>query len=517
MLTHRRTMGRAVEPLGRLAFLSGVAAAAMLFAFTSGCLTYQPLNKEVTRAVGNWHRPAVQYGMEVSGRHSGAPAAVSPIGAGRREQADSEEHGCASLSQLELYIQDALERNPSVLAAVADTQAKLERVSQATSLPDPIFRAAVRPEPIRTAAGDVHFTLSVAQKIPLLARLDHAGRAATAEVRMAIERLDATRLRVIADVEQAYHRLYLTERSIELTEAHRRSLEDLGRVLATQYRVGKAEQHDLLRIQTEIAKLGNDLARMADRRASAAAALNRLMDYPPARKLSATGPISVCTLAADVEELMALAVEHNPELAILVRRERRDREKIELAELAYWPDPTIGFEWTAIDPRDAFTPPNAQPAAINRMSETGTDSWAVMLQFSVPIWFERIEAAKREARLMLRKTQHEKHATLNTIAFRIFDACERVQTQRCTIDLLESTLIPQARQTYDVSLTAYQAGKSNFLTVIDNWRRLLDFELMVHRAIAQLETTFSQLQHDVGLELIRNETTPKTEQQGEQP
>jgi outer membrane protein TolC len=78
-------------------------------------------------------------------------------------------------------------------------------------------------------------------------------------------------------------------------------------------------------------------------------------------------------------------------------------------------------------------------------------------------------------------------------------------------------LIPQCRQTYEVSLTAYQAGRSEFLTVIDNWRRLLDFELMLHRETADLETTLSELQREVGLQLIRHEIAPETEDQGEQP
>jgi hypothetical protein len=66
-------------------------------------------------------------------------------------------------------------------------------------------------------------------------------------------------------------------------------------------------------------------------------------------------------------------------------------------------------------------------------------------------------------------------------------------------------------------LTAYQAGKSDFLTVIDNWRRLLDFELMLHREVAGLETAFSQLQREVGLQLVRDGIAAGATEQGEQP
>ena len=52
----------------------------------------------------------------------------------------------------------------------------------------------------------------------------------------------------------------------------------------------------------------------------------------------------------------------------------------------------------------------------------------------------------------------------------------------------------------------------------DNWRQLLAFELMLHREIAQLEVAFSELQREVGVQLIRenlgvdvNETEPASE------
>jgi len=425
----------------------------------------------------------------------------------------------AGHESLRTYVREALERSPSIHAAVANVEATLEKIPQVTSLPDPFLRMVVRPEPIQTAAGDMYFTLGVGQKIPLPARLNRAGRAAAAEVRMAIERLNATRLAVIAAVEHAYYRLYLTERSIELTKAHAQSLENLEQVLASQYRVGRVEQQDLLRIQTEIAKLRDDESRLGHRRASAVAALNRLLDYPPARELPTTQPISPQTFDADVEQLIVLAAEHNPELAVLAHQAERNREEIELARLAHWPDATIGFEWTYTEPRDPFLPPINPDTGVrppyNDKSDEGDDNWALMLQFNLPIWLDRIEAAKREARQRLQRTRYEKQAALNRIAFRVFDAWVRVQTQQDTIRLLQSTLIPQTRQTYDVSLTAYQAGKADFLTVIDNWRRLLDFELMLHREVADLETAFSELQREVGLQLIREEIASETKSQGE--
>jgi outer membrane protein TolC len=175
---------------------------------------------------------------------------------------------------------------------------------------------------------------------------------------------------------------------------------------------------------------------------------------------------------------------------------------------------TLGFEWTYVDPRPAFKPPiNPQTGRrppYNRKSEAGDDNWAISVQFNIPLWFNRVEAAKREARLRIIETEREIRASRNNVAFRIFDAWTRVEMEQDSLRIVQTTLIPQARQTYDVALTSYQAGDEDFLTVIDNWRRWLDFELMVHRHTVALQNALSDLQREVGLQLIESGQVPAT-------
>jgi outer membrane protein TolC len=215
---------------------------------------------------------------------------------------------------------------------------------------------------------------------------------------------------------------------------------------------------------------------------------------------------------AEVEQLVALAADHSPDLAALREQIQRDREQVELAKLGYWPDVTLGMEWNYLEGRDAIVPPvnpmtGVRPR-VNRASEVGDDNWGILLQINLPIWSQRIEAAKREARERLSATQNELRDTENMIAFRIFEAWSRVESQQHTLRVLDSELIPQSRQTYQVTLTAYQAGDSGFVTLIDHWQRWLDFELMRHRETVDLEIAFSDLQRQVGMQLVRDDAAP---------
>jgi outer membrane protein, heavy metal efflux system len=64
--------------------------------------------------------------------------------------------------------------------------------------------------------------------------------------------------------------------------------------------------------------------------------------------------------------------------------------------------------------------------------------------------------------------------------------------------------IPQAQQTLDVSSSSYRTGKVDFLTLVSNWRSVLDFKLAYQQSLAELERSFAELQQAVGRDIQRN-------------
>ena len=317
---------------------------------------------------------------------------------------------------------------------------------------------------------------------------------------MAVERLNGKRVQVIADVERAYWQIYRLDRLVELTRENRRLLEDLEHVVNARYQGrGRCSSRTCCASRRNSPAWRDDEHRYQFRRSAAAAALNQLTNHPPQREIPTTEPIDEPTIRADVDELIALAAEYNPELAALRQQVDRDREQVELANLGCWPDITVGFEWNYVDPRARRFIPPVNPTTgmrppVNRKSEAGDDNWAITVQANIPIWSQRIEAAKREARQTLLATQSELRSTENMIAFRIFDAWSRIEAQQQTLRVLEAEIIPQSRQTYEVTLTAYQAGRADFLALIDNWRSWLHFKVDAASARpGDLETAFRRL------------------------
>ena len=469
-----------------------IIAASVVLAICAGCAINRVADRELAAALAQY---------EKGGSHNidrepvpGAPADPPT------SQAEA-----VSPQSLHDYILLALRENPEIKAALANAEAKAARVPQVTALPDPVLSTKTLPEPVRTAEGDNFFVLGIRQKFPVPEKLDRAGRIALEAARMALQRLEEERLRVIAGVKRSWYRLYIIDRTTEITRGNQDLLRGLIDVARGQVAAGRRSQDDVLRAQVEQSTLESKLIELRRARVGTAAMLNRMLNRAPGSPVIAPAEIDARTVDLQLDELIAKAVKVNPKLKRFEHAIERQRQAVELARLAYWPDFTLGFEWMPMQPRDAFVAPiNPQTGMRPRtpqLSQDGSDNWAITFGFNIPLWHQKIEAGIREARSLLAASQHEYVAARNAVYFRVEDSLARVHSQKELADLFRTTIIPQARQAYEVSRASYTAGTTDFLFVIDNWQKWLMFTIQYHRAAGELERSIADLEESIGLSL----------------
>jgi cobalt-zinc-cadmium efflux system outer membrane protein len=469
----------------------------------SGCALNQQAASEVTAALEDYKQSQERTATDYVG------GGVRPS-APRRDQAG--EHPTTEPAYqpspprtLREYILLALRENPEIRAAQERARAKAERVPQVTALPDPVLATKSLPEPTRTAEGDNYFILGYQQKLPVPGKLDHAGRMAIEEARAALQQLQETRLRVIADVKRIYYRLYVIDRTIEITHDNQDLLRGLIDVARGQVAAGRRDQEDVLRAQVELSNLDARLVELDQQRKTAVAMLNSTLNRRPDTLVEPPAGFDARTVKKHLDELLRIGGRESPRLRRLAHQIERDRQAVKLARLAYWPDFTIGFEWMQMDDRPAWRPPPNTQTGVRppapTLSEDGSDNWAITFGLNLPIWFEKIEAGIREARRQLAASQHEYAAEENRVYAEIDDALARVRAQRELVDIFANTIIPQARQTYEVSRAAYTSGTSDFQFVIDNWQKWLQFTIQYHRALGEVERSIADLEQVLGLSI----------------
>jgi len=473
--------------------LSLIAAALLL----AGCALNRAGSQEVSAAL---ERQAQQACSVARAYADGRASASAPT------PATQPGPGAEPLTRLRDYLLLALQQNPDILAAQETAHAAAAKVPQVTALPDPMLETRTLPTPYMLADGSQFFILGVSQQLPLPEKLDLAGRMALEETRMALAELERARQRVIAEVKRTYFQLYVIDRTTEITLENKEVLRGLIEVARNQVAAGKRSQEDLLRAQLELLNLESELIELRQRRTTAAAMLNALLNRSPATPIPRLVDFDLRRVEAAVTELFARAGEVNPELKRFERQIERDRQAVRLAQLAYWPDINLGFEWMLMEPRAAFRPPRdpetgMRPAA-DRMSEEGSDMWAINFSFNVPIWLEKIEAGIREARRRLAASTHAYVAARNTIYFQIADALARVRAQQELADLFATSVIPQARQAYEVSRASYMVGAADFQFLVENWQKWLRFRIQYHRAVGEVERSVADLEQAVGSSIV---------------
>ncbi len=402
---------------------------------------------------------------------------------------------------VEQYVRVALDRNPSIRAAKRRVERLGARVPQVTSLDDPMFQVAPFGDMAETAAGQVGLMTGVSQKLPFPGKLDTRGRIAEQDVAMALADLRQTRLRIVADTRRAYWSYYFTTRALEKTRRSRKLLDQFRQIAEAEYKAGNRSQPDVLRASTELSGIDSELVTLEQRQATARSMLNQLMDRPVDAVLPNPTAVELEQVSAGLGELLSTAARHNPAITAVHERIEQYRQKQKLARLNRWPDLTVSANYNAVD--DHGLAPSA----------TGDDQWWFGFGVNLPIWTEKHEAAEREALQGMLEGVADLTAEQNRIAFEVQEAYLKVEAQQKLAELFRDTIVPQARQTVEASQSGYRAGSVDFLTLMDNWRRLLNFELMQHRALAEMEQAVADLERAVGAQVAREQpaATPDEE------
>lgn len=387
---------------------------------------------------------------------------------------------------VEQYVAFALAQHPEIQAARDRIEVKASRVPQAASLKDPNLGTTVYPEEVQTAAGPQQYSVNASQHIPWVGKLSQRAAIAEADVDVARAQLAAKELEVIEQVKRAYFELYFIQRAITISERDRELLVDFARIAESKYRTGTASQQDLLRAQVEVSVLDNELIRFRQQRQSAQAQLARLLHISPDTPVAALDQLRVEQAPRDLELLYGRAIAARPELHAQLATVLRDRETVELARLDYYPDATFATTWIATG-----------DGGLSPVSN-GRDAFLVGVNVNVPIYRRRLDAAVREAESQVVVDARQYDSLRDRTTEEVKDLFVQATSQRDLIKLFAEEILPKAEQTLQVSVRSYEVGTVDFLTLVDNWRQLLRFQIAYHRLEAQFRQSLSSLERTVG-------------------
>lgn len=366
---------------------------------------------------------------------------------------------------LDDYVRFGLANSAALRAAFERWLSALEQAPQASSLPDPQVSYLEFVEELQTRTGPHPRRFGVGQTFPWFGKRRLREKAALEGAEALWNRAEAEALRVREAIEVAFHEYAYNGSSERVSREALALLRQLEPVVRRRVESG-ATQEDLLRLQMEIAVVEERLAELVARSAPLSAALAAAMSWKSTESLPRPGLEEPVPVELGAEELVAAAMERNPALRALGDDVARARTARELAGLRRYPDLTVGVDYLQVD--EALMP--GTPGS-------GDDPWGVRVALNVPLWSAAYDAAERESEHALRAATlaaedfgHRLAADVQASLFRLDDAARDLALHR-------DTLLPRARDTYELTLASYRAGSSSVLDLIDSERLILDFQL----------------------------------------
>jgi outer membrane protein TolC len=125
------------------------------------------------------------------------------------------------------------------------------------------------------------------------------------------------------------------------------------------------------------------------------------------------------------------------------------------------------------------------------------------LDIKLPLYYRRKQrAALTEQTQTLAQTRRSYEATNQNLHFQIQDEFLVVEASWKLLQLYSNTTVPQASLALESSLSSYEAGTVDFLSVLTNYMAVLEYELNYYEEGQNYYLALSRLEEMIGTRLI---------------
>jgi outer membrane protein TolC len=323
----------------------------------------------------------------------------------------------------------------------------------------------------------------ISQEFPYPGKRKLAGDIALKEADSEFQNYQQTQLNVISRLKQAYYRLAFAHAATGVVDRNVDLLRKFLKISEVRYSVGRSEQQDILKAQTQIAILETRRIPLEQEKRAREAEINSLLNRPPETALGRPLDLVPVSLQTTLEELYTAARQNSPML-------RRDEEMIQRSELTvnqarkeYYPDFTLNAGYYSM---------GSMPAM-----------YMFRADVKIPLyWFRKQRSAVTEQSIGVQQARAARTATEQSLNYQIKNDFTMAEASRRLIDLYRDTVIPQAGVTLESSLASYESGKVDFLTILTNYITILEYEMNYFEELQNFLLAASRLEEMTGKRLL---------------
>lgn len=382
-------------------------------------------------------------------------------------------------SSVDALVAEIIERNPSIRARSLRRDALHGDARAAGIYPDPQVAVMVDRVPQAHDAEMPMIRYQATQMFPWPGKLPLMRTAVERQRDAAGADVDVRKLDLRLDAKRAFFTLALNAKRREINRANRALAATVAQAAIGRYSTGIAGHHEVVRAQVEVNSIDVEYTNLQGERLVTVAMINALRDraadveYP--EPMFTPAPVGDYTLASLTERATA----QRPELRGMQAMRLEATAMADLARRERYPD-VMGSVW--------MNQNIGAPASAGGMIGVTVPVFGIARQgYRAGAFDRRAQGAAEDAAAMRAM-----------IRFEVAEAFIRVQTAARRAELLDTIVLPKARESFESSLAGYSAGSVEVVGLLDARRSMQSASLALTEARIEREVALAELERAVG-------------------
>jgi outer membrane protein, heavy metal efflux system len=374
---------------------------------------------------------------------------------------------------LDSLVNRALNISPKLKMLHAKYSAAESNININSNLPDPMLTLGLANLPTNsfsfTQEPMTGKIIGLSQAIPFPGKLSSIAEVSEKDAEIVKQEINDANNEIIKNVSQNYYELIFVRKAIDVANENLKLLNEIAKVVRTNYTVAKASQQNLFKVELEITDLNDKIDELKNKENSITAMLNaqllKSQDVPVS-----TGNLPDLQYDQFSQKLLdSMAVQNRPFLAGIELAKQKAGLQEKLAKYDYLPNFNLSVQYSQ---RDRIAMTNTPLA----------DFASFMIGISLPLNYGgKVSSKIEETEAMQNMYDEQYNLSLQMLNSNFGTAISKLNSLKERIKLSEDAQLPQAKQTFSTTLSSYQVGQIDFINVIDAQSKLYQVETNLYR------------------------------------
>lgn len=344
--------------------------------------------------------------------------------------------------ELEDYIEEAIQNNPSIQAIQQEYAISKEQISEAKYLPNTQFSAGYmigKTDMPMMQQGE----LAVMQSFPWFGTTAARSQYAAAMADSDYLEIEITKRKVAMLVTQSYYRLYEIQQKQKVLDDNIELLKVYERMALTSVEVGEASMVSVLRLQIRQNDLQEEKLVLDQKYIAETIIFNKLRNRHEGAEIKMVDSL---VIPENSQEINVLSLDVHPEIARYEQLHQVVSQAEVLNKKESAPDFGVGMEYMVFNESPNMLMP--------------------MVSLSIPIFNKKFKSITKQHQIRKEQLQTQKIAMQNDLLSQLQSAISQRNAARISIHTHDKNL-KQVDHATEILLKTYETGTINFREVLD--------------------------------------------------